>query len=79
MECVTSVTYSVNINGEKIGFIKPTRGLRQEDPLFPYLFLICAEGLSSLINQANSRGLLTGMRVARGHLDYPTYFLQLIL
>ncbi|XP_027175089.1 uncharacterized protein LOC113774685 [Coffea eugenioides] len=66
MECVTSVTYSVNINEEKIGFIKPARGLRQEDLLSPYLFLICAKGLSSLINQTNSQGLLTGMRVAKG-------------
>lgn len=65
-QSVTSVTYSININGEKKGFIRPTRGLRQGDLLSPYLFLICVEGFSYLLNQANARGKLTGMKVAQG-------------
>lgn len=52
MQCVTSVTYTVRINGVPRGVIKPSWGLRQGDPLLPYLFLLCVEGLSALINKA---------------------------
>ena len=49
MACVTSATFAVMVNGEPHGYIKPTHGLRQGDPVSPYLFLLCAEGLSALI------------------------------
>ncbi|XP_027086455.2 uncharacterized protein [Coffea arabica] len=64
LECITSVSYSVNVNGEKRGFIKPARGLRQGDPLSPYLFLICAEGFSALLRRANRQGRMSGMKIA---------------
>ena len=56
MLCVTSVTYSIRINGKPRGHITPTRGLRQGDPISPFLFLFCAKGLSALLCQARSRG-----------------------
>uniref|UniRef100_A0A2N9IN55 Reverse transcriptase domain-containing protein n=1 Tax=Fagus sylvatica TaxID=28930 RepID=A0A2N9IN55_FAGSY len=66
MECVTTVTYSVMMNGEQKGFIKPARGLRQGDPLSPYLFLICAEGLSALLRKAERDSLIQGVSICRG-------------
>ena len=49
MMCVTTVTYSVLINGEPKGRITPLRGLQQGDPISPYLFLLCAEGLTAML------------------------------
>ena len=66
MKCVTSVTYSVRINGKPRGHIVPNRGLWQGDPLLPYLFLLCAEGLSALIKSTVACGDLGGIAVCRG-------------
>ena len=63
--CVESVDYSVLVNGEQVGPIIPGRGLQQGDPLSPYLFIICAEGLSSHIRDAEIRGVLMGTKVCR--------------
>lgn len=66
MLCVTTIRYTIMVNDEPAGIITPSRGIRQGDPLSPYLFILCAEGLSVLLNQAESRGDIHGIRVARG-------------
>ena len=66
MQWISSVTYSVKINGKPWGHITPSRGLHQGDPLSPYLFLLCAEGLSTLIKKAVSNGVIKGVSVCRG-------------
>ena len=65
MAYVSSVRYSVRFISMETEMITPTRGIRQGDPLSPYLFLIVAEGLSSLIQQAEERGELEGIKVCR--------------
>ena len=65
MRCITTVTYSIRINGQTRGRIVPSRGLRQGDPLSPYLFLFCAEGLSALLRRATERQSINGVAVCR--------------
>ncbi|KAA3485793.1 putative Transposon TX1 [Gossypium australe] len=60
MRCVCSVSYSVSLNGSTSEWFSPSRGLRQGDPLSPFLFLICAEGFSILIEEAKRKGLVRG-------------------
>ena len=66
MMCVSTVAYSVLINGMPKGSITPTRGLRQGDPISPYLFLLCEMGLSTLLRKREMEGLLHGVAVKRG-------------
>lgn len=49
METVHIASNSVLINGEPKGYITPSQGINKGDSLSPYLFLLCAEGLYSLI------------------------------
>lgn len=64
MRCVSTVSYDVCFNGMSIGPIIPRRGLRQGDPLSPYLFLFCVEGLSNLLDNATETGRIHGCRVS---------------
>ena len=65
MECVCSVKYSVRCNGELLKQFIPTRGLRQGDPLSPYLFLFIANGLVALMNKKIRDGVLTPVKIVR--------------
>lgn len=64
-ECASTVKYSINANGEQVCNIIPNRGLRQGDPLSPYLFLIAANVFSTLMNKAVSSKALVGIRMKR--------------
>ncbi|PNY09255.1 ribonuclease H [Trifolium pratense] len=60
------VNYSVLVNFEKVDPIIPGRGLRQGDPLSPYLLILVTEGLSTLIKKYVARGDIHGVKVCRG-------------
>ncbi|KAL5573954.1 hypothetical protein UlMin_023551 [Ulmus minor] len=64
MRCISSVSYSFLINGEVKGFLQPSRGLRQGDPLSPYLFVICAHGLFELLLSSKKSKLFKGVKIA---------------
>ena len=65
MSCMQSVSYSILLNGQVVGSIKPSRGLRQGDPLSPYLFLLCAMGLQGLLQKAEIKGSIKGVAISR--------------
>lgn len=52
-------------NGEKRAYVKPSKGLRQGDPLSPYLFLLVADVLSRLLTQGLHQNLISGIKIRR--------------
>ncbi|KAI9194942.1 hypothetical protein LWI28_010324 [Acer negundo] len=66
MRCVISIFFFFLVNRNICGFIKPTRGLRQGDPLSPYLFFVCVKGLSRLIVKAERRNDIGSFCCSRG-------------
>ena len=62
--CISTVKFSVLINGSPSGFFKSSRGLRQGDPLSSYLFVIATEVFSIMLRRAISGDYLSGWRVS---------------
>jgi len=61
--CISTVHFSVLVNGDAAGFFPSTRGLRQGDPLSPLLFILVMETLSRLICKAIEVGFLEGIHI----------------
>lgn len=57
IDCITTINYTILING-----------IRQGDPISPYLFILCAESFSALLKQAEIQGEIKGMVATRGGL-----------
>ena len=66
MDCVSTAHFAFLLNGEPVGDVVLSRGLRQGCPLSLYLFLLCAEGLPSLFRKAQCEQSILGVSCARG-------------
>lgn len=62
---ISIVKYSVLINRSLVGFFSAQRGLRQGDPLSPFLFILAMEGLSRMLNKAKQLQWLKGFDIGR--------------
>ncbi|XP_071687637.1 uncharacterized protein [Rutidosis leptorrhynchoides] len=73
--CLSSSTISILINGSPTREFTPGRGIRQGDPISPFLFIIAAEGLNILVKRAITKNQFRGIRVGHdeiviSHLQY---------
>uniref|UniRef100_A0A2N9GD32 Reverse transcriptase domain-containing protein n=1 Tax=Fagus sylvatica TaxID=28930 RepID=A0A2N9GD32_FAGSY len=64
--CISTVQFSILVNGSPQGFFASSRGLRQGDPLSPLLFVIVMETLSRLMDRATIGGYISGFAVGSG-------------
>ena len=66
MCCLESVSFAFKINGKVSGSVIPSRGLRQGDPISPYLFLMVADAFSGLISKAATAQQIHGAKICNG-------------
>jgi hypothetical protein len=63
--CISSPSFSILLNGSPFGLFSPSKGLRQGDPLSPFLFILSLELLSRLLFKEEGLGKIKGMKIAR--------------
>lgn len=64
-QCIATTSMSILLNGSPYGFFRPTRGLRQGDPLSPYLFIIVMEAVSRMLYRAEQMKEIKEVKVSR--------------
>ncbi|KAG8480190.1 hypothetical protein CXB51_024907 [Gossypium anomalum] len=74
IRCITSVKYTLVTKGKNREEFQPARGLRQGDPLSPYLFLIYAESFSRLLDKMKREEKILGTRVGRSNISITHLF-----
>lgn len=67
--CLVTAHFSILLNGTPKGFFLASRGLRQGDPLSPFLFTLVADSLTQIINYAESIGLVKGFHVGEDKVN----------
>lgn len=65
-ECVSSPRISILINGTPKDFFGISRGLRQGDPISPFLFIIMVETLGKTIDKAHTNNQIKGIKITNG-------------
>ena len=65
LQCITTPSFSILINGAPYGFFKSKRGLRQGDPLSPFLFVLAGEVLFRMIGRASLDDRIKGVKLSR--------------
>ncbi|CAM8956535.1 unnamed protein product [Rhodiola kirilowii] len=65
LQYVSTVSYELSINGQIGNRFYPLRGLRQGDPLSPYLYIICTEWLTRSLQRATELRAISGIKVSR--------------
>ena len=63
-QCISTMSFTILLNGGKSPRIMPSRGLRQGDPLSPYLFIIGSKVLARMINRCSAQRLINGIKIA---------------
>ncbi|XP_074305500.1 uncharacterized protein LOC141640715 [Silene latifolia] len=63
MNCITTVSYDIMINGSAGKTFRPRTGLRQGDPISPYIFALCTEVLSQMLQSAQRKQELRGIKL----------------
>lgn len=66
MQCISTTSFAVIINGGPSAFFNASRGLRQGDPLSPLIFLMVMEAFNDLLTRAVELQFIRGIRVSRG-------------
>jgi len=75
MECIKTVSYSLIINDEPTGHIRPSCGIKQGDPLSPYIFIMCMEVLNTALSNATKQSRTgLGIKINTGVERIPCLF-----
>lgn len=74
MSCISIVSTSVLVNGGMLEPIQPSRGIRQGDPLSPYIFILCIEFLGQLIEEKVSKKLWNPVKASRNGPSFSHLF-----
>ena len=74
MSCISTTSISILVNGESLESFKPSRGIRQGDPISPYIFILCMEFLGSLIKEECMDANWVPIKYSRGNLEISHLF-----